>query len=443
MTTLFKTLKDDWSISATVAGFLAVLISYSGPLIIFFQAAQKAEVSNAMMVSWIWGISIGAAVAGIFLSIKFKVPVITAWSAPGTALLVTLFPHISLNEAIAAYITTAIVIFFIGITGYFDKLLKWIPQDVAAGMMAGILFQFGVGLFTASDSMPIIVFSMLLIFLIAKRLTPRYAMIWVLITGIVLSLALGKMNPVTFDFNLAIPQWITPEWTWNATLNLTLPLILVSLTGQFLPGMAIMRLSGYDTPAKPIITATSIASLAVACVGGITIVLASITAALCMGKDAHELKEKRYIAGIANGLFYILGGLFAGSIVMLFSLLPKELVAALAGLALLGAIATNISAAMKSDEHRDAALITFLATASGMHFLGLSSVFWGICIGVIAHLILSKKPTLTPSDTQFVPNVQALDQPVQNIQLQNIQPKDDRSSPQTTSSSIISKANGS
>ncbi|BFM72786.1 Benzoate membrane transport protein MFS superfamily [Acinetobacter baumannii] len=393
MATLFKTLKNDWSISATVAGFLAVLISYSGPLIIFFQAAQRAHVSTDMMVSWIWGISIGAAVSGIYLSIKYKTPVITAWSAPGTALLVTLFPNISLNEAVAAYITSAIVIFLIGITGYFDKLLKWIPQDVAAGMMAGILFQFGISLFTASDSMPLIVFSMLIVFLIAKRLMPRYTMIWVLAAGVLLSLILGKMNPVDVSFNLAIPQWISPEWTWNSTLNLAVPLILVSLTGQFLPGMAIMKLSGYDTPAKPIITATSIASLAVACVGGITIVLASITAALCMGKDAHELKEKRYIAGIANGIFYILGGLFAGSIVMLFSLLPKELVAALAGLALLGAIATNISVAMKNDGQRDAALITFLASASGMHLLGLSSVFWGICIGVIAHFILTPRST--------------------------------------------------
>ncbi|MBJ9498578.1 benzoate/H(+) symporter BenE [Acinetobacter baumannii] len=393
MATLFKTLKNDWSISATVAGFLAVLISYSGPLIIFFQAAQRAHVSTDMMVSWIWGISIGAAVSGIYLSIKYKTPVITAWSAPGTALLVTLFPNISLNEAVAAYITSAIVIFLIGITGYFDKLLKWIPQDVAAGMMAGILFQFGISLFTASDSMPLIVFSMLIVFLIAKRLMPRYTMIWVLAAGVLLSLFLGKMNPVDVSFSLAIPKWISPEWTWNSTLNLAVPLILVSLTGQFLPGMAIMKLSGYDTPAKPIITATSIASLAVACVGGITIVLASITAALCMGKDAHELKEKRYIAGIANGIFYILGGLFAGSIVMLFSLLPKELVAALAGLALLGAIATNISVAMKNDGQRDAALITFLASASGMHFLGLSSVFWGICIGVIAHFILTPRST--------------------------------------------------
>ncbi|SEM33539.1 benzoate/H(+) symporter BenE [Acinetobacter sp. DSM 11652] len=399
MATLFKTLKEDWSISATVAGFLAVLISYAGPLIIFFQAAQQAQVSPDMMISWIWGISIGAAVAGILLSIKFKVPVITAWSAPGTALLVTLFPDISLNEAVAAYISTAVVIFIIGITGYFDKLLALIPQSVAAGMMAGILCQFGFGLFTATNTMPYIVFGMLISYLIAKRLTPRYAMLFVLAAGIFMSLVLGKFNAVNMEFSLAIPQFIAPEWTLNSFLNLAVPLILVSLSGQFLPGMAILKLSGYDIQAKPIITTTSIASLAVACVGGITIVLASITAALCTGKDAHELKEKRYIAGIANGIFYILGGLFAGSIVMLFSLLPKELVAALAGLALLGAIATNLHVAMFQEKDRDAALLTFLATVSGMQFLGLSSVFWGICIGILAHVILTKRQNTTPSSS--------------------------------------------
>lgn len=399
---VFKTLKQDWSISATVAGFLAVLISYAGPLIIFFQAAQQANVSNSMMASWIWGVSIGAAISGIYLSYRYKTPIITAWSAPGTALLVTLFPETSLNEAVAAYIISAIVILIVGVSGYFDKFLKWIPQSIAAGMMAGILFQFGIELFVATDRMPMIVFAMLLCYLIAKRLTPRYTMIWVLLCGVSLSLILGRMNPVEMNFQLAVPQLIMPEWTWNAAFNLAIPLILVSLTGQFLPGMAILKLSGYDTPAKPIVSIASIASLAVACVGGITIVLAAITAALCTGKDAHELKEKRYIAGIANGIFYILGGLFAGSIVMLFSLLPKEMVAALAGLALLGAIGTNVAMAMREDTQREAALITFLATASGMHFLGLSSVFWGIVIGMIANLLLQKPNTLStaqPSST--------------------------------------------
>ncbi|TQR71695.1 benzoate/H(+) symporter BenE [Acinetobacter sp. RF14B] len=399
MGTLVKTLKNDWSISATVAGFLAVLISYAGPMIIFFQAAQQADVSSSMMASWIWGSSIGAAITGIVLSIKFKVPVITAWSAPGTALLVALFPGITLNEMVAAYISSAIIIFIIGVTGSFDRLLKAIPQGLAAGMMAGILFQFGIGLFKATDSMPYVVFGMLLCFLLAKRFSPRYAIIWVLIAGISLSFIFGKINPVAMNFSLAIPELIMPQWTWSSTLNLALPLTIVSLTGQFLPGMAILKLSGYDMPAKPILSLASIVSVGVAIVGGITIVLAAITAALCTGKDAHELKEKRYIAGIANGIFYILGGLFAGSIVMLFSILPKELVAALAGLALLGAIATNISTAMHNESQRDSALITFMATASGMSFLGLSSVFWGICIGIVAHVILTRRTGQTVAVT--------------------------------------------
>ena len=394
MANVIHTLKDDWSISATVAGFLAVLISYAGPLIIFFQAAQAAQVSETMMASWIWGVSIGAAVSGIYLSIKYKTPIITAWSAPGTALLVTVFPNMSINEAIAAYIVSAIVIFLVGATGSFDKILRWIPNGIAAGMMAGILFQFGLELFVATNTMPFIVFSMLGCYLVAKRFSPRYTMIWVLLCGVTLSVLLGRMNPVDIDLAITIPTVIWPEWTWNAVFNLAIPLILVSLTGQFLPGMAILNLNGYDTPAKPIVSITSLASLAFACVGGITIVLAAITAALCTGKDAHELKEKRYIAGVANGIFYLLGGLLAGSIVMVFSLLPKELVAALAGLALIGAISTNITIAMKDDSQRDAALITFLATASGMSFLGLSSVFWGILIGMVAYYILSKKRLL-------------------------------------------------
>ena len=396
MSSVFQSLKQDWSISATVAGFLAVLISYSGPLVIFFQAAQQANVSNAMMISWIWGISIAAAVASIFLSIKFKIPIVMAWSAPGTALLVTLFPEISLNEAVGAYISCAVVLFIIGITGYFDKLLALIPQSIAAGMMAGILVNFGLGLFTATDNMPVIVISMLVVFLVAKKLNPRYAMLWVLAVGLALSLIFGQFQAVNMQFNIAVPQWISPEWSWNATLNLAIPLILVSLSGQFLPGMSLLKLSGYQVPAKPIITVASITSLAVACVGGITTVLGSITAALCMGKDAHENPDQRYIAGICNGIFYILGGVFAGSIVLLFSLFPKELVAALAGLALLGAISTNLSVAMQTDHQREAALITFLATASGMSVMGMSSVFWGICIGLLAHFILKPKAVVEP-----------------------------------------------
>lgn len=383
-------MQKDWSVSAITAGFLAVLISYAGPLVIFFQAAKAANISTDMMSSWVWAISIGAAVSGIFLSWRLKVPVVTAWSAPGTALLVTLFPAMSINQAVGAYISCSVVIFFIGVSSYFDKLIRDIPKGIAAGMMAGILFQFGVNAFKSASTMPMLAFGMVAAYIVFKKLFPRYVIILVLLTGALLAAALGQFDLHTVELRFATPTWISPEWTWNSTLSFAIPLVLVSLTGQFLPGMAILRISGYNTAAKPIITVASLASMLVAFFGGITIVIAAITAALCTGKDAHDNPEKRYIAGIANGVFYLIGSVFAGTIVLVFTALPKELVAVLAGLALIGAITSNVLGAIQEEDHREASMITFLATASGMSFLGLGSAFWGIVIGSFAYLVLNK-----------------------------------------------------
>jgi benzoate membrane transport protein len=367
-----------------------VLISYSGPLAIFFQAAHAAHLPNEMVASWVWAISLGAAVSGILLSWRLKVPVITAWSAPGTALLVTLFPAMSLNQAIGAYLSAALILFVIGISGSFDKLMHRIPKGIAAGMMAGILFQFGANAFKAVGSLPSLTLAMIAAYLLFKRLLPRYTIVLVLLTGALLAMLLGQTHLSGVPLMLAKPIFIRPEWTLGSTLSLAIPLVLVSLTGQHLPGMAVLRLSGYHTPARPIIAVTSLASLLVACFGGITIVIAAITAALCTGKDAHEDSAKRYVAGLANGMFYLLGGLCAGSIVLLFGALPKAFVAVLAGLALIGAIGSNVVNAVQEETQREAALITFLATASGMSLLGLGSAFWGVVIGSVAHLVLHR-----------------------------------------------------
>ena len=384
------TLSRDWSVSAIAAGFLAVLISYSGPAVIFFQAADVAHVSGDMIASWIWGISIGAGVSGLLLSWALRVPVITAWSAPGTALLITLFPAITLNQAVGAYITAAVIILLIGVSGSFDRIMRRIPPGIAAGMMAGILFQFGVNAFKSASTMPTLTFGMVVAYVVFRRLVPRYSIVLVLASGVILAMLLGTTNIGGLELQLTTPVFIAPEWTWGTTLSLALPLVLVSLTGQFLPGMAILHLSGYRTPARPIITATSLASLGVAFFGGITIVVAAITAALCTGRDAHEDPARRYVAGIANGVFYLIGGTFAGTIVMVFAALPREFIAVLAGLALIGAIAANVTAVVREEDHREASVITFLATASGMSFLGLGSAFWGVVIGGFAYLVLNK-----------------------------------------------------
>ena len=387
-------LHKDWSVPAITAGFVAVLVSYSGPLAIFFQAAQSADISNTMMTSWVWAISIGAAVSGILLSLWLKVPVVTAWSAPGTALLVTLFPGLSLNEAVGAYLTAAMIIFVIGITGSFDRIIQMIPPGIASAMMAGILFQFGIGVFVSLESVPALAIGMLIAYLVFKRLTPRYSLVLLLVVGVALAVLLegASLEGVAVEF--AQPQFIRPEWTWNATLSFAIPLVLVSLTGQFLPGMAILRTSGYSTPAKPIVTVASLTSFGTAFFGGITTVIAAITAAICTSKEAHEDPDKRYVAGVANGVFYLVGGIFAGTIVALFTSLPSEFVAVLAGLALIGAISSNISAFAAEKSHLEASVMTFIATASGISFLGLGSAFWGVIVGALAYNLLHRRFTL-------------------------------------------------
>ncbi|WP_445003878.1 benzoate/H(+) symporter BenE family transporter [Halomonas mongoliensis] len=391
-------LNKDWSIPAVTAGFVAVLISYAGPLAIFFQAAQSAEISTAMMTSWVWAISIGAAASGILLSLWLKVPVVTAWSAPGTALLVTLFPGLSLGEAVGAYLTAAAIIFVVGITGSFDRIVQAIPPGIASAMMAGILFQFGVGVFVSLESVPALAVGMVIAYLAFKRLTPRYSLILLLVVGVVLAVVLEGASLQGVSVKMAEPQFIRPEWTWNATLSLAIPLVLVSLTGQFLPGMAILRTSGYSTPAKPIVTVTSLTSFATAFFGGITTVVAAITAAICTSREAHEDPDKRYVAGVANGLFYLVGGTFAGTIVLLFTSLPGEFVAILAGLALIGAITSNVSAFAAHKDHLEASVITFIATASGISFLGLGSAFWGVVVGALAYQLLHRPFTLSRRD---------------------------------------------
>ena len=382
-------LLKDLSLPAIVAGFLAVLVSYSGPLAILFQAGASAGISDQMMTSWVWAISMGAAVSGIILSIWLKAPVVTAWSAPGTALLVALFPELSLNEAVGAYITAAVIIFIIGVSGTFDTFVRAIPKGIAAGMMAGILFQFGVGAFTAIETTPALAIGMLLSYVVFRRLFPKYTLILLLIAGVILAVVLEGASLSGVRWSIAVPQFIEPEWNLGSTLSLAIPLVLVSLTGQFLPGMAILQGAGYPVRAKPIIGVTSLVSLPMAFFGGITTVVAAITAAICTGKDAHEDPSRRYVAGVFNGVFYLVGGLFAGTIVSLFTSLPAAFVAVLAGLALLGAISGNLVAALEDASHREASLITFIVTASGMSVFGLSSAFWGVVIGYGCYLVLN------------------------------------------------------
>lgn len=378
----------DWSLTAWVAGFLAVLISYAGPLVIYIQAAQAGHVSNAELTSWIWAISMGAGVSGLLLSWWLRLPIITAWSAPGTALLLSLFPAITMPEVVGAYLVAAVAVIAIGVMGGFERIVNFIPRGIAAGMMVGILFQFGVQAFRASMELPVAVFAMLAAYLLSRRLWPSFAVVVVALTGFCVVLGMGQANLQALTLVVAKPVLVTPQFNLGALLSLAVPLVLVSLTGQYLPGMAVLRLAGYQAPSRAVLTGTGLASLALAPFGGISIVLAAITAALCTGPDAHPDPARRYVAGIANGVFYLVGALFAGSVVLAFSAFPPAFIAALAGLALVGAIVSNIRMLADEPAYIESSVITFLVTASGMTVGGLGSAFWGIVIGLAAHLLL-------------------------------------------------------
>ncbi|BAQ76581.1 benzoate transporter family protein [Pseudomonas sp. Os17] len=382
-------LSKDLSLSAVIAGLIAVIISYAGPLIIVFQAAREAHMPSDQVSSWIWAISIGSGLTGLLLSWRLKVPVITAWSTPGAALLVSMLPTVSLPQAIGAYVVASLIIAVLGLSGAFDKLMSRLPKAIAAAMLAGILFRFGAGLFTSVTLQPALVLAMIAAYLLGKRFSPRYAILAVLLVGCAVAAGLGEFNGGSITLALAEPIFIAPEWNWHAIVNIGLPLALVTLTGQYVPGMAVMRSAGYTTPARSIVSWTAITSALLAPFGSHGINLAAITAAICTGREAHEDPNKRYIAGIACGLFYILMGIFGATLASVFAALPKELIAALAGLALFGAISAGLSGAMADEKQREAALITFLVTASGMSFLGLAAAFWGLIFGLVAHCVLS------------------------------------------------------
>lgn len=385
-----KQIQSDFSLSALIAGFLAVLISYAGPLVIVFQAAKAANMSTELTSSWIWAISIGSGITGLLLSWRLKTPIITAWSTPGAALLVGILPTMPLPQAIGAYIAGSIVVTAVGMSGAFDKLIERIPKGIASAMLAGILLRFGTDVFFSIKASPALVIVMVLTFLFLKRFKPRYAIAGVMLVGILFAISTGTTHLSQVSLALVQPVFVMPEWSWHAVLSLGLPLALVTLTGQYVPGMAVLRSSGYPVAAGSIVSTTGFVSLLLTPFGSHGVNLAAITAAICTGKEAHEDAGKRYVAGIACGLIYILIGTFGGTLALLFSSLPHELIAALAGLALIGAITTGMIGVVQDDKHRDASVITFLVTASGMSFLGLGAAFWGLVIGGVAYLVLHK-----------------------------------------------------
>jgi benzoate membrane transport protein len=386
-------LLKDLSLSAVVAGFVAVLVGFASSVAIVFQAASAAGASNEIMASWLLALGIGMAATCIGLSLYYKAPVITAWSTPGAALLASSLQGLSIEQATGVFIFTAVLGLLIGVTGWFEKLTTLIPLPLASAMLAGILLQFGFAIFSSMQSQWILVGIMCLVYLIAKVYWPRYAILLVLLSGVITVIVGGSLDLSSVSLNLTQPVWVTPEFSISALIGVGLPLLLVTMASQNIPGVAVLRASGYQTPISPLISSTALSTLLLAPWGAFSINLAAITAAICTGSEAHPDPKKRYIAGIAAGVFYLLAGLAGATVVALFAAFPQEMVATLAGLALISTIAANLATTTSDPKYRDAAVITLLVTASGASFFGLASAFWGLIAGGLTAAIQRARST--------------------------------------------------
>ncbi len=374
----------DYSHSALIAGLIAVLVPFAGPIAVVYQAADAAGLSNAQLNSWIWAIALGSGLAGIYLSWKSKMPVVIAWSTPGAALLVTGLTQYSYPEAVGAYILGAALTLIFGLTGLFQAVISRVPQAIATAMLAGVLFQFGVAVFTQLQHAPALVLPIIAAYLLGKRCCPRYAIPVALLAGCLAVALLGLHGEGSVTFALVTPVFTAPRFTLASAVGLALPLFLVTMTSQNVPGLTVLLADGYTPDVRPILTVTGLFSLLLAPFGAHSINLAAITAAICTGPEAHPDKGRRYIAGICNGFFYVLVGLFGGAVVSAFALLPAPLTASIAGLALFASISNSMTIAMSLDREREAALITFLITASGFSVFNIASAFWGLAGGLIA-----------------------------------------------------------
>ncbi|MHB1113862.1 MAG: benzoate/H(+) symporter BenE family transporter [Acidovorax defluvii] len=376
----------DLSLSAFTAGFVAVLVGFTSSVAIVFQAAQAFQATPAQITSWMWALGLGMGLCSLVPSLLLRKPVMVAWSTPGAAVLASagLSGGFSMAEAVGAFMVCAVLITLAGVTRWFERVMNRIPTEIAAALLAGVLARFGMQAFAAAQTALPLVLLMLGAYLVARRWIPRYAVVITLALAIAFVALRGEMSWSAIRFELAMPVFTAPKFTLSAAISLALPLFVVTMASQNLPGVAVIRATGYDLPISRLITMTGLATLVLAPFGGYALNFSAITAAICMGPEAHPDRDKRYTAAVSCGLLYVVIGIFGAVVTGLLTAFPKELVVAIAGLALLGTIGSGLAAALRDEPHREAALITFLVTLSGVVVAGVGSAFWGVVAGSLA-----------------------------------------------------------
>ena len=383
----------DLSLSAFVAGFVAVLVGFTSSVAIVFQAAQSFGATPAQITSWIWALGLGMGLCSLVPSLLLRQPVMVAWSTPGAAVLATAGAagSFSMGEAVGAFMVCSLLVILVGATRGLERVADRIPMEIASALLAGVLARFGIQAFAAAQTALPLVLLMVGTYLVARRMAARYAVVVTLVVGILWVLMTGQMAWSMEPVRLAMPVFVAPQWSVSAIVSLAIPLFVVTMASQNLPGMAVIRASGYELPVSRLITMTWWASLVLAPFGAFALNFSAITAAICMGPEAHEDRSKRYTAAASCGAIYIVIGLFGALVTGLLTSFPNELVVAIAGIALLSTIGNGLASALRDERHREPALITFLVTLSGITLMDIGSAFWGVVAGSLALFVQQYK----------------------------------------------------
>ncbi|WP_328904002.1 benzoate/H(+) symporter BenE family transporter [Streptomyces sp. NBC_00441] len=373
--------------SAVAAGLIAVMVGVTSSAALVFTAAKAAGADAREISSWMLALGVGLACTCAGLSLRHRAPVVTAWSTPGAALLATGLSGVSMAQAVGAFVFSALLIVVSGVTGWFARVMNRIPVPLAAALLAGVLLRFGTGLFSTMHQSFAVAFPMFVVYLLGRRLLPRYAVLLALAAGVVATLFTGGWRTGEVRLSLATPVFTAPEFDWKVLVSVGAPLFVVTMASQNLPGVAVLRGSGYDVPVSPLMTWTGAANAVLAPFGAFGLNLAAITAAICTGDEAHPDRDKRYLAAVWAGFFYLCVGLLGATVASLLTAMPHELVMAVAGIGLLATIESSLATALADKASREAAVVTFLATASGVTLLGIGSAFWGLLAGLVTSAI--------------------------------------------------------
>ncbi|KAB7774710.1 benzoate/H(+) symporter BenE family transporter [Xanthomonas sp. LMG 12459] len=381
MTAAARALWRDASLPALIAGFVTVLVGFTSSAAIVFEAARSVGASQAQIASWMWALGLGMGLTCIGLSLRYRMPVVTAWSTPGAALLIGTGGGLPLSDAIGAFVVVAVLSTLAGFSGLFERLLRRIPLSLASAMLAGVLLRFGLDVFVAMQHQLAMALAMFATYLLGRRTFPRYAVIATLLVGIAVAAGSGTLHLEAARLRLAQPVLVWPTLSWQALFGIALPLFVVTMTSQNLPGVAAIRASGYAVPISPTIGWIGVVNTLLAPFGAYGLNLAAITAAICMGREAQEDPQRRYMAAVFAGVFYLLIGVFGATVAALFAAFPRELVMAIAGIALFGTIGNSLASALREEHEREPALIAFLVTASGLSLFGIGAALWGLLAG--------------------------------------------------------------